>query len=88
VHEIIFLYVESNLTGFQNLSGLVVEVISCTFLRNDHEITYYCHFDDRRNFTCVAKDFSYRRNDKLGNYFVTIPNLLRKNNYVCASPFF
>jgi len=32
VHEIISLYVESNLTGFQNLSGLVVEVISCTFL--------------------------------------------------------
>jgi len=32
VHEIIFRYVESNLTGFQNLSGLVVEVISCTFL--------------------------------------------------------
>jgi len=31
-HEIISRYVESNLTGFQNLSGLVVELISCTFL--------------------------------------------------------
>jgi len=33
VHEIISRYVESNLTGFQNLSGLVVELISGTFLR-------------------------------------------------------
>ncbi|RKZ42443.1 MAG: hypothetical protein DRQ49_01785 [Gammaproteobacteria bacterium] len=32
VLEIIFLYVKSNLTGFQNLSGLVFEVISGTFL--------------------------------------------------------
>jgi len=35
VHEIIYPNVESNLTGFQNLSGLVVDFISCTFLSND-----------------------------------------------------
>jgi natural product biosynthesis luciferase-like monooxygenase protein len=31
-----------------------------------------CHFDDRRNLK-VSKDFSYRRNDKQGNYFVPSP---------------
>jgi WD40 repeat protein len=34
MHEIIYPNVESNLTGFKNLSGLVVEFISCTFLNS------------------------------------------------------
>jgi hypothetical protein len=32
VHETIYPTVESNLTGFKNLSGLVVDFISCMFL--------------------------------------------------------
>ena len=35
VHEIINVGIESNLTGFLNLLGLVVDFISCTFLTQE-----------------------------------------------------